>query len=185
MSTDYWVGFAFRKGNPKLTRERVIMAATWGGFVHCELLLGHGDAYRAYSAYENIGGMLPSSYPEYKSDWVVVKYPLVNKAAYDRAYSWVLSILDMRLPYNSQDLWQCCLKIMLPFEADLPCQHPERWSAAFCSQLCLLFMRRLLVEGMVRAVPNPTRYLVHNTNSRGCSPNTLFQILVRNRRLVT
>lgn len=155
------------------------MAATWGPYVHCELLIGTGPRYRAYSAYEGVGGLLPSRYTSgYGRDWTVVAFSLRDEADRGRLHSWALSLLADNIPYNSSDLWQCCVKILLPFESDLPYQHPEQWSSAFCSQLCLLFMRRLVAEGMVRGVPPSSAALIRTCNSRGCSPNQLFSILV-------
>jgi hypothetical protein len=84
----------------------------------------------------------------------------------------------MRLPYNARDLWQCCVPVMLPFEGDMDCQRVETWrrTGVFCSQLCLLLLRRLVLAGAVRLPPRSAG-LVLGTNSRGCSPNSLHRML--------
>jgi hypothetical protein len=178
---DYHIGVAFLRGNPHSFWERLIMDTTFGPFVHTELFLQKGTDIRFYAATnparsDQRSGFMPSarlrSMPD-PTQWEIVRFP-VTQPCYHAAYALVLQLIAMRLPYNANDLWQCCIRVMLPFENDLDCERPCTWqkSGVFCSQVCLLILRRLSLHGLL-----PMRESPLMVNSRGCSPNHLYAIL--------
>ena len=61
---------------------------------------------------------------------------------------------------------------------DLDCNNIQSWrrSGVFCSQVCLLIMRRLMLTDALPANP-ALRSHVQAVNSRGCSPNALYRLL--------
>ena len=182
-----FVGVAFLRGNPGRIWDRVIMDTTSGPFVHTEFFLQRGQDVRFYTAANLVGerfrassGFMPSARMHKLPDptqWEVVKYP-VTREGYMLAYSLVLQLLALQLPYNARDLWQCCFSFMLPFEKDLDCDRFETWrpSGVFCSQVCLLLLRRLQGQGVLAGLP------VHSVNSRGCSPNALHRLLLLQKK---
>ena len=86
-------------------------------------------------------------------------------------------MIDLKIKYNTSDLWQCCIKTLLPFETELDCHKPESWkNGVFCSQLSLLVLRRLVDESAI-SIPTPMAHIINNVHSRGCSPNTLYNIV--------
>jgi hypothetical protein len=89
--------------------------------------------------------------------------------------------MALQLPYNSRDLWQCCIKIMLPFEKDLDCNNLPSWckQGVFCSQACLLILRRLAAGGFLHL---PRGVDLAHVNSRGCSPNSLHALLSQKKK---
>lgn len=173
-----WLGIAFLRGTAGDCGQRLVMDATLGPFVHTEVLLGRGSDVRAYSSFGNRGGFVPS--PNRRHDgpwWCLVKFPLCPDGGYQRAYAVILQLIALALPYNENDLWQCCCKLFLPFEGDLDCSNPASWTGGvFCSQVALLLLRRFLRSGIL---PQDGRLQerLESFNSRGCSPNTLFSIL--------
>ena len=177
------LGLAFRRGDPSCMGDRLVMDTTGGPFVHAELFLQDGTAARFYGTIDlgakHAGGcFMPTrrSLP-LPADWHAVAFPITAEC-YRSAYALILQLISMQLPYNSRDLWQCCIKLMLPFERDLDCRNLEDWRAhgVFCSQVCLLVVRRLAMQGAL-ALPLSVAAQVARTNSRGCSPNSLFQII--------
>lgn len=171
--TGDWVGVAFMAGSLNL-HDELTMVATMGSKVHCELLVGKGQNALAYSSFSGLGGFVRSQSVHRAPQWTVLALPVTDaKAVLARA----LHLVSLQLPYNSGDLWQCCVKVMLPVESELDCQRPDTWRhGVFCSQACLLMLRRLAREGLV-APPAPLRHALEGVHSRGCSPNTLFGIL--------
>ena len=177
-----YVGITFLRGDARKLGDQFIMRSTKGPYVHTEFFLQRGADYRYYCAV-NVspsGGLLPSGRtcgPPDPAHWDVMSFP-VSQATYTAMYALVLQLLSMRLPYNARDLWQCCVPVLLPFEGDMDCQRVETWrrTGVFCSQLCLLLLRRLVLAGAVRLPPRSAG-LVLGTNSRGCSPNTLHRML--------
>jgi len=157
------------------------MNATSGPFVHCELLLGRADKYQAFSSYEFVGGFIPSQNVHTHPQWTILRFPLSsrNENALKSAYSIILQTLDLGLPYNYTDLWQCCIKSMLPYENDLDARTPASWSGGvFCSQAVLLLLRRILqTGGIIHSMHPGIEHAILSTNSRGCSPNCLYSIL--------
>jgi hypothetical protein len=178
-----YIGVAFLRGNPRIIGEQVVMRSTWGPFVHTEIFIQKGQDVRFYSASSPRGeGLVPSArlpmLPSEDKNWELVRFPLVQPGGYKLAYALLLQIMAMQLPYNSRDLWQCCMKLMLPFERDLDCDHLDTWrqSGVFCSQVCLLVLRRLARRGALVVDPAVTSNL-EASNSRGCSPNALYGLL--------
>lgn len=184
----YLVGIAFLRGDPRRLYERAIMDATFGPYTHTEFFVQKGTDVRFYSAVnlarpgrqKMAGGFMPSARLRGLPDphkWQIVRYP-VTEQGYKAAYALVLQLLALQLPYNARDLWQCCISVMLPFEKDLDCSRLESWrpSGVFCSQVCLLLLRRLHSQGVLR-LPAEVVPGVYRTNSRGCSPNGLFRLL--------
>lgn len=175
-----WLAIAFLRGDPHTQRDRMITRFTQGPYVHTEIILAKGDDMRAYSSFEGVGGLVPCTPKSVRAldrQWASVWFPLLP-GGYEKAYALILRILATTVPYNTLDLWQCCIKVCLPFEKDLDCGRPEEWAprGVFCSQVALLFLRQLTRCGTVALSPDQTA-LVETTNSRGCSPNTLFKIL--------
>ena len=183
------VGVAFMKGDSHLWGDLFVMNATMGPFVHSEFFLQRGRDTRFYTAANLVhddsaspmGGFMPSrrlkANTRPSDQWVTVSFP-VTPEAYLRTYAWVLQILALRLPYNDRDLWQCCIKCLLPFERDLDSTNLSTWlpSGVFCSQVCLLIIRRMVLSNaLVTSQGMRTRVLT--TNSRGCSPNALYELL--------
>lgn len=176
---DKWVGIAFRTGDYTNVYEDVVMAATLGSFVHCELIIGEGkiaDVYSSYCEGNKLSlGFTRSVNQFFPQNWTILVHPLTDTV---HAKKLALSLLGLNLPYNSRDLWQCCLQAMLPFESELDCDLPESWkpSGVFCSQMCLLFLRHLARVGELQT--NITfKHHLESLHSRGCSPNGLYCML--------
>lgn len=181
-----YVGVAFLRGNPRTFWDRVIMDFTRGPFVHTEFFLQHGKDVRFYTAAnlvdctQNPSGFLPSAKMHALPDdrrWDIVKFPVSYKG-YLVAYALVLQLLALQLPYNARDLWQCSVNLLLPYERDLDYRRFDTWQprGVFCSQVCLLLLRRLHSDGVI-ALPPSTCKQVYGVNSRGCSPNALRALL--------
>jgi hypothetical protein len=182
-----WLGIAFRHMQASSFKDEMVSFMTGGdSFVHTEVLLAdqHGNI-RPYAASDNDSGFRPSpSFNRAKSTrepnrWTAIKYPLNGPDGYKKAYAILLYIVSLGLPYNTGDLWQCCFEHALPTKEDLDCERPHTWTehGVFCSQVALLILRTMVRQGLI-TVPSPyTRDAIENTNSRGCSPNQLFQIL--------
>jgi hypothetical protein len=183
-----FVGVAFYRGNPRYLADNFIMQSTGGPFVHTEFLLGKKGDIRFYTACGAPGrrdihdGFVPTrrmtSLPM-ASDWDVVTIPIIGgHQGYNRAYAVILRLLALQIPYNYADLWQCCVKLMLPYEKDVQCEDPNSWRShgVFCSQACLLLVRSLSRTGIIALNPS-VALVVDGTNSRGCSPNALHRIL--------
>lgn len=179
-----WIGVAFRHASPHIAKDRMISSLTQGPFVHTEIILGDGKGgMRAYAARDNTSGFCPSNSFNTacgsRHKWTTIRYSLSSPQTYKYVYAIILQLISLALPYNRQDLWQCCVQIALPFEHDLDCQYPETWKASgvFCSQVALLILRRLAREGILPLVPDS----IQAVNSRGCSPNQLFRLLTYDR----
>jgi hypothetical protein len=175
-----YVGIAFRLGDTRNSGDLLVMSASGGPFVHSEFFLQKGGSTRFYTAVDQKqhGGFLPTSRRlPLPRDWEVIRYP-VTQQGYSAAYALILQMLSMHIPYNSRDLWQCCFQLLLPFEQDLSWDQLGAWShqGVFCSQACLLLLRRLCSQGVV-SLPRRTTELIASTNSRGCSPNELHRML--------
>jgi hypothetical protein len=184
-----FVGVAFLRGNPAHFGDNLIMQGTGGPFVHTEFILGKGRDIRCYTACGAPGrhdvrdGFVPTrrmtGLPP-APDWDVITFPVNGGLiGYSRAYAVILQLIAMQIPYNYLDLWQCCVKLMLPYEKDIQCDDPSSWRlrGVFCSQACLLLLRCLAMKGVITLRPG-VETAVGRTNSRGCSPNALHRILV-------
>lgn len=183
-----FIGVAFFRGNPGRLAESFIMQSTGGPFVHAEFMLGKKGDIRFYTACGAPGrrdvqdGFVPTRRMEclsMASDWDFVTIPIIGgHQGYNRAYAVILRLLALQIPYNYVDLWQCCVKLMLPYEKDVQCDDPNSWRShgVFCSQACLLLVRNLSRKGIVALHPS-VALVVDGTNSRGCSPNALYRIL--------
>jgi hypothetical protein len=182
------VGVSFLRGCNRNLGDLFIMESTRGPFIHSEFFLQRGNDIRYYTALNlverstlvNGGGFMPSTrnkrlVPE--GAWETVKFPISEKDFFS-CYALVLQVLALQLPYNSQDLWQCCIKFMLPFEKDLDCDNIDSWrkSGVFCSQVCLLLLKNLSNRGVL-ALPWHMKRRLASVNSRGCSPNALYTML--------
>jgi len=172
-----WLGVAFRRGDRHRLIDDLIMGATLGSWVHCELIVGHNRSGRAYAAFQGARGFMPSQSDHNPREWALFAVPITDPAAV-RAH--VMTVLALDPPYNYADLWQCCVTAMLPWETELDCARPESWtsSGVFCSQVALLFLRQLARQRAI-TLPGDTGALVEATHSRGCSPNMLFGLLSR------
>lgn len=184
-----WIGIAFRYATPRAPRDRVVSILTGGPYVHTEIMLADGrGGVRAYAASDNTSGFSPSNNfnahasTNTGSRWTAFRYPLSSEHAYKKVYALILQIIALSLPYNTRDLWQCCIQVALPYEKDLDCEDPSTWQAngVFCSQVALLILRRLRREGLVAFPPDLDAEIgdmIEHTNSRGCSPNQLYRML--------
>lgn len=180
-----WLAIAFLRGDPHTVHDVVVSGATRGPYVHTEIMLGRGSDIRAYTAFEGVSGFTPctpsvlSRTHESGQEWSILKYNLAP-GGYEKAYALILELLATNLPYNRRDLWQCCIKVCLPFEQDLDCETPQTWKphGVFCSQVALLFLRRMTRNGVLSLSHGCTAG-IESTNSRGCSPNTLFRVLTK------
>jgi hypothetical protein len=179
----YSIGVAFLRGSPGAWRDTLIARSTAGPFVHTELFLQHGADSRFYTSVDvppntfpcaimPTGSRLPLS-----AAWETVQFP-VTPRGYSAAYALLLELMSLPIPYNSRDLWQCAIKVMLPLEQDLDFMRPAAWvrQGVFCSQMCLLVLRRLVAQGHILA-PAGRLGPLFALNSRGCSPNDLYRLL--------
>jgi hypothetical protein len=181
----YHVGVAFRRGCPTNWYDRLVMETTRGPFVHAELVLQDGDRVRTYGAMSlphrpNTSAIIPTNYRSTHTPpaWETVRFP-VRRSAYNAAYAMILQLMSMPIQYNRADLWQCVVPVLLPFEVDVDPRQLPTWASAggvFCSQFCLLALRRLAMQGHLRGQPALTARLFRG-NSRGCSPNALHTML--------
>lgn len=181
------LSIAFRIGDMRSLWERTIVDTTGGPFVHAEIALSHGNDVRAYSSFAGTGFTVsPNRRSMQGPDWRVVSLPL-HPGGYKAAYGLILQTLAMNLPYNNQDLWQCCFKLMLPFEQDLDCNNLETWrpTGVFCSQACLLLLRKLAAMGVFSQPALVDWAGLNGVNSRGCSPNALYTLLTQREKKVT
>ena len=160
---------AFRRGTLRSLEDTIVMGATFGPYVHSEILLDD----QGYSGFEGYSGFMRSPNKPAPPEWVRIPIRVIDARAVRAA---VLDALAPQLRYNSADRWQCCVTAMLPFEADLDCERPETWvsTGVFCSQAILLILRRLARAGAIQLNPEP----LERTHSRGCSPNALYALLV-------
>lgn len=182
MTQQHYLGVAFRRGLTKDWNDLLVMESTQGPYVHTELFLQRGNASRFYTsvnADRRPCAITPTSRRlPLPPHWEAVRYP-VSQRGYRAAYALILQLMTLPIPYNSRDLWQCAIPLMLPFERDLDCMDPPSWTGpgVFCSQFCLLVLRRLAAQGVVHAEPS-LLHLLADTNSRGCSPNALHRLLL-------
>lgn len=184
-----FLGVAFLRGDPYFMRDSLVMQGTGGPFVHTEFILGWGRDVRCYTACgapgrrDIVSGFVPTwrmnGLPQ-GPRWEVATFPVLGgRVGYFKAYSIVLQLIAMQIPYNYHDLWQCCVKVMLPYERDVQCDDPNSWrqNGVFCSQACLLLLRCMLRKGII-TMPHDMQCRVEKTNSRGCSPNALHHMII-------
>ena len=121
---------AFRRGTLRSLEDTIVMGATFGPYVHSEILLDD----QGYSGFEGYSGFMRSPNKPAPPEWVRLPIQVIDARAVRAA---VLDALAPQLRYNSADRWQCCVTAMLPFEADLDCERPETWvsTGVFCSQV--------------------------------------------------
>jgi len=169
-----WVGIAFLEGDITKFRDDLVMGATFGRMTHCEFMIGNGNIARSYGAFTD-KGFVESNSQICGDRWHVTCFPVKDHSL---TYPFILRALSLNIQYNKKDLWQCCVKTMLPYETELDCNTPETWSTTgvFCSQVCLLFLRKFNRDKVITC-PAKLTTLIENTHSRGCSPNTLFYAL--------
>lgn len=168
---------AFLRGDPGRWWDRLVMDGTCGPFVHTEVWLHDGRGLaRGYSSFENVGGVVPIRPGPYGADWTLLSLPLAE-GGFQRLYASILSLLSVSIPYNSRDLWQCCVSAFLPFESDLDPTSLTSWRrGVFCSQFACLLLRLALLQGTL-SLPGDARGRLCAVNSRGCSPNALYCLL--------
>ena len=176
------------RGDQRQMGDRLIMQGTGGPFVHTEFLLGKGADIRCYTAcgspsrHEAREGFVPTRHLTdlpVRPEWDVITFPVHNGTlGYNRVYALILQLIATQIPYNYKDLWQCCVKVMLPYERDVDCSNPLSWQkrGVFCSQACLLLLRHLSNLGLI-TLPQSMESQVRSINSRGCSPNALHRIV--------
>lgn len=182
MSQEHYFGVAFRRGLSHDWHDMLVMESTRGPYVHAELFLQRGKTSRFYTSYDSSKGTCAINPTTRRlplpPHWEALRFP-INQRGYKAAYALILQLMTLPIPYNNRDLWQCAIPVMLPFERDLDCMNPASWTGTgvFCSQLCLLVLRRLVAQGVLHAEP-PLRQALASCNSRGCSPNALHQLLL-------
>ena len=182
MTHQHYVGIAFRRGLAHDWHDLLVMESTRGPFVHTEMFLQRGKASRFYTSVESERrphAITPTrrSLP-LPPNWEAVRFP-VTAGGYKIAYALLLQLMSLPIPYNSADLWQCAMPLLLPFERDLDCMDLPSWTApgVFCSQMCMLVLRRLAMQRVVHVSPMQMQGLLA-TNSRGCSPNALHRLVL-------
>jgi len=172
-----WIGVAFQRGVFSDWYHDLIMIGTLGSYVHCELLLGDGmyaDAFASYYDTNLSEGFMRSKEYYDPREWVVLSYPVSDLI---KAHALCVFLLDAKIPYNTRDLWQCCVGLALPFEQEIDCTQPSHWKkGVFCSQMCLLFMRYMHLQNNIKINSVCEHHLKH-IHSRGCSPNSLYAFL--------
>lgn len=174
----HWVGVAFKRGSMSKAYDVGVMSATMGPYTHTELLIGNGPNALGYTAYiEKNSGFMRSLYNAYDPrEWDVWVHPLSDST---EARTYALMLSDAKIRYNTSDLWQCCVQVMLPLETELNCDLIDsNWNnrGLFCSQACLLFLRHLTHTGALK-VSDTLQHHVNTVHSRGCSPNALHGIV--------
>ena len=180
--TNHYLGVAFRRGEPRYWHDLLVMESTRGPYVHSELFLQCGEKSRFYTSYDasrQPSAITPTSRRlPLPQNWEALRFPISTRG-YKAAYALILQLMTIPIPYNNQDLWQCAIPLVLPFERDLDCMAPASWTrkGVFCSQFCLLLLRRLAAQGHLHIEPS-VRRRVFSTNSRGCSPNALHELLL-------
>lgn len=185
MTHQHYLGIAFRRGSTGNWHDLLVMESTRGPYVHSELFLQRGEKSRFYTSYDasrQPSAITPTSRRlPLPDNWEALRFP-VSAQAYKAAYALILQLMTLPIPYNNRDLWQCAIPLILPYERDLDCMAPASWTkgGVFCSQLCLLVLRRLVLQGALSVQPPLTSSLVR-TNSRGCSPNALHQLLLEKK----
>ena len=184
-----FVGISFRRGVWKYLGDDVVMQGTWGPYVHTEIILGKNrNDMRCYTSCASSDhdkrheGFLPTRrwtcFPS-PHEWEVITFPLNDgMQGYRRAYAFILQLVSMQIPYNYADLWQCCVKVMLPMERDVMCTDMRDWKrhGVFCSQACVLLLRHFSNQNLI-TLHTSVQAKISNINSRGCSPNCLYRIL--------
>lgn len=173
-----WVGVAFKTGTMTSAKDIIVMGATLGPYVHCELIFGTGMQSNVFASYDDTqknSGFMRSLNTFNDQEWLVLTSPVSDLKT---AQIMSLQLLDLEIPYNHNDLWQCCIKAVLPFEDDLDCDLLHTWkhTGVFCSQMCLLFLRHFARTGVLDANDTLKHHLEY-VHSRGCSPNMLYEIL--------
>lgn len=178
--SSYWVGFAFLRGDYHVMNDRMVMYLTNGPYVHVELLISDGGQVHAFSSYINTNkGFIASPNSFENPRWDMVILGLKNKTAHDTIWKWIQHTLQLNLKYNSKDLWLCWANFMLGVEKDFSYKNIDSWvsTGVFCSQVALLFTRRMIQCDFITNIHEDTVNMIFKTNSRGCSPNHLFKIL--------
>lgn len=182
MTQQHYVGIAFRRGLTHDWHDVLVMEATRGPFVHTDFFLQRGNSSRFYTSVDSDRrphAITPTQRRlPLPAHWEAVRFP-VSAKGYKIAYALLLQLMSLPIPYNNADLWQCAVPLLLPFERDLDCMDLPSWSApgVFCSQMCMLLLRRLAMQGIVYTKPQLLHDLLH-TNSRGCSPNALHRLVL-------
>ena len=165
------VRICFCKTNRANSYERAIEVWTGGPWVHAELEIPGVGRWSAFDKpVEPFCRSLRSHYD------YAFEYKLTPEHAKE-LHAYVLRIIARAPAYNRRDLWQCCVKLFLPLESDLDPQTPESWNRVFCSQAVLLALKHMLASDMLKFSPRGSQR-VHTLNSRGCSPNYLFRMLL-------
>jgi len=173
-----WIGVAFRYGDWYNPYEALIMGSTLGSLVHCELIIGENSQGNVYSSYNNehVNSGCTRSIENFNTPkWLLLTQQVIDTT---KSQAHILTMLENKLQYNVRDLWQCCVKTMLPFEQELDCDMVETWKphGVFCSQMCLLFLRHAARVGELPVTVH-LKHNLENVHSRGCSPNLLYHIL--------
>jgi len=175
------LGIAFFRGAPFNPWAALIRNTTGGPYVHSEILIHDGTSTCSFSSFQGYGGFIQSQSVYTPQEWDILLFPL-SQQAYDFSMFLTSQLHALHLPYNYTDLCQCwsyrCWPhVFPPLRSDLDCKAPSTWSSGvFCSQACLLFLRRLIHEGLLTPAQETTD-LVNAINSRTCSPNALYSIL--------
>lgn len=182
MTDQHYVGVAFRRGLANDWHDLLVMETTRGPYVHTEMFLQRGSDTRFYTSIDSerrSHAITPTSRRlPLPAHWEAVRFP-VTPRGYKIAYALLLQLMALPIPYNNADLWQCAVPLLLPFERDLDCMDLATWTkpGVFCSQMCMLVLRRLAMQRVVTLTPQQ-RHLLAMTNSRGCSPNALHKLVL-------
>ena len=171
---------AFRIGKLASPDDCFVMFATQGAFVHVELLVQNKKRTKAVAC-----GAWDKTYPSFQardpklymrqSNYVFLALPLVHEQE-NIALDYLASLVNSNLPYSTG--WECVLPetVVDWIENDVDVNAPpSTWKqGVFCSQIALLFLRKMVLQGVLDKASWGEVLTMH---SRHCSPTILYNLL--------
>ena len=169
----YWVGVAFKKGDMHNFEDNVVMLTTGGNYVHCEIIVGDETQGKAFTSYRGVGGFVHTQYCAHlPPEWEMFYFPLQEIA---KPTTYARETAQCGIRYNLMGQWRCLLQMKNARELD--CMKPQEWrNGVFCSQMVLLFLRRLVLSGLILA-QNKCTAQIRTFPSMTCTPTILRQML--------
>lgn len=166
---------ALRKGTSYSFQDNEIMFATWGQYVHAEIVIQNSSQAISFGAWENndpcFAARDPSQFITLDIDhYDFFEVPIAAKD-YPVFLDIVEKIIDAKPAYHVG--WECALwePLVRIFEKDFdPQQHPKTWNRIFCSQVILLILKKCVCLGILKGVVIPDYHSFH------FSPNMLFDL---------
>ena len=162
---------AIREGDAKDKTDKDVMFWTRGKFVHAEIVVMKGHIV-SYGAWE---GESPSFKARTPTEWMPQDqykffYVPLSEEKEKHAWAFLERMRNANLQYRLG--WECAIPEMVVrcIENDIDVhQDPSTWGPIFCSQVVLLFLRKMFVHPLL------------HTHSSHCSPTLLHQICVNMR----